>query len=1102
MDLDILNNSVADLCSTAEQQGLLGMQEACILVQQNIALLIEQPPSPDNGDVLEYFVPLAQAYLEVTTQTDVVEITATIDLLLDCLSSDAWPMPLPTDIRDSLREILVADKAVSVPHTDVADTDTDVDTDVDANINTDAPTDVMKAEAEALAEVKEQCISQELIDMLAGEITRLCPELEHLLAVVNSLDSEPTEESMEAIATYVELIERMGMASDAVGFPALKMWFHILHGYVAANGGLGFSAAQRTALSLVPTAILAYLAAPTDSSTSEGLLDILRGDTWDTAPTAAYASALQRALARVRITEESESIPKRQEQAFPEDVSLAIPNDINQELLDGLLQELPMQTGDFSAAIQHIATGHGTVKDIDVAKRAAHTLKGAANTVGIKGIANLTHHVEDIFVALSKHHALPGRNMAQMLIHAGDCLEAMSEAVIDNASAPDEAIDVLQEVLNWANRIDKEGIPQDDLPIAFPQKNTEKNSEKKDTDEVHPQSAVAGANAAESMVRVSASLIDELLRLVGETIISTGQVQERLQRLQHQNKGIQEQNKVFLQLAAKLEEQVDIRSLVGNRGVGRAESDFDPLEFEHYSELHTISRQLIEIATDSNEFSTEVKGELSKLSEVVTVQNRLHDETQNAMMRLRMLPVSTIVSRLQRSVRQTSRLVDKEVVLSVLGAETMVDANILNELLDPLMHILRNAIDHGIEMAEQRIAGGKSPEGHITLRFAREGNQILVRCRDDGAGVDLVAVRSKAQENGLIATGLNIPDDELVRLILMPGFSTRNESTQVSGRGVGMDVVNSRILQLKGGLTLKSERGRGLEVELNVPATLISTHALLVMVQTKVFAISGYGIQDIRYVIPEELQRVGTQIFFRNHNDLLPLVHLDKLLNFPPSSDAIDDDTGGFPALLVKDSVGIVRAVRVQKIMDSRNLVVKNLGHFVPKPHGVLGATILGDGSVVAVIDIPELMRKPAHPLHASTVQNLPQKVPTSAQHQRTAMVVDDSLSARRATVQFMKDAGFDVRSAIDGIEAIAILAKWKPRILLVDMEMPRMNGLELTAHIRAQPDMEDIPIIMITSRSTEKHRSQATAAGVNVYLTKPFGDDELLEHVTALLAS
>jgi chemosensory pili system protein ChpA (sensor histidine kinase/response regulator) len=662
---------------------------------------------------------------------------------------------------------------------------------------------------------------------------------------------------------------------------------------------------------------------------------------------------------------------------------------------------------------------------------------------------------------------------------------------------------VLQDVLDWANRIDREGIPSGDAVTAGPERTVTTAGEAGPVSDSEPVPSVS-AQSSEAMVRVPASLVDELLRLVGETIISTGQVRERLQRLLRQNRAIREQNSVFLQLATELEELVDLRGAAAGFGAAHADDEFDPLEFEHYGELHTVSRRLIEAATDTRELSVEVQSELSNLGELVEVQNRLHEQSQNAVMRTRMVPVATVVSRLQRSVRQAARLLDKPVVLTVTGADTMIDSNILNELVDPLMHMLRNAVDHGIESPDRRAAAGKATEGRIELAFSQEGNQVVVRCRDDGAGLDLVAVRRTAQSRGLLAGDQVMSDEELGRLILAPGFSTRTESTQVSGRGVGMDVVYSRVLQLKGGLNLLAVPGKGLEIELRLPAVLISTHALLVRSRARIFAVSSYGVQDIRYVLAEQVQRVGGESFFRNDQELFPLVDLDGLLNLSGERRA-DDRLGGFPVILVRGDSGAVHAVRVQEIIDSCSLVVKNLGPYVPKPHGVVGATILGDGSVAAVIDVPELMRKPARQSAApdrGDAQFAADPYAASPQHRLTALVVDDSLSARRATAQFMKDAGFEVRSAIDGLEAVSILAKWKPSILLVDMEMPRMNGLELTAHVRARPETAKIPVIMITSRSTEKHRRQAEVAGVNVYLTKPFGDDQLLQHITELTAA
>ncbi len=946
--------------------------------------------------------------------------------------------------------------------------------------------------------VEPQAVSTEFIELLINELVTH-KDIEQAVAAASEPDANP-DNRKHAIESCVAELERLALAAETVGLIALNNYLAILGRRVNSRRDIGFSQQQSEVMRLLPGALLAYLHAPDDASTGEGLVDLIRGNLWDQPPTPAHIAALARALPMVELVKDTGPDESRQKEARPEDVVLTVPDDLNQELLDGLLQELPIHTGEFSTAIQRLAKGEGSFTEIDVAKRAAHTLKGAANTVGIKGIANLTHHIEDILVALSKHERLPTPALAEALVAASDCLEAMGEAVMGTAPEPDYAVGILQLVLDWANRIDREGVPEGE--VTEPPRETDVAEPGASQEE--PASPAAGASQQhEAMVRIPAGLIDELLRLMGETIISNGQVRERARRLVSQNQTLQKQNLVFLQLANELEHLVDMHGVDGALGATtRVDDGFDPLEFEHYSELHTVSRRLIEAATDAGELTGDVKNELADLNELIEVQSQLHNQSHNTVMRTRMVPVATVTSRLQRSVRQAARLLDKRVMLDVTGTETLVDSNVLNELIDPLMHVLRNAVDHGIEAPAQRAATGKPEEGRIQLAFLREGNQLVVRCRDDGSGLSLSDIRRAAESRGLLAPESVLSDEELTRLILSPGFSTRTESTQVSGRGIGMDIVYSRVLQLKGALNLHTTAGQGLEIELRLPATLISTHALLVRVRAKVLAISSYGIKDIYYITPEQVQTVGGRDFFRIDDDLYPLTDLDVLLHLPPDKRQ-RDRTKGFPTLLVREDSGAVRAVRVQEIIDSTEVVVKGLGRYIPRPHGVMGATILGDGSVAAVVDMPELMRKPVRRAidpGALDVGSSPNS--GTRTHQLKALVVDDSLSARRATAQFMKDSGFDVRTAIDGLEAAAMLHNWKPDILLVDMEMPRMNGLELTAHMRAQAATATIPIIMITSRSTEKHRRQAESAGVNIYLTKPFGEEQLLRHVTELTAA
>jgi chemosensory pili system protein ChpA (sensor histidine kinase/response regulator) len=433
-----------------------------------------------------------------------------------------------------------------------------------------------------------------------------------------------------------------------------------------------------------------------------------------------------------------------------------------------------------------------------------------------------------------------------------------------------------------------------------------------------------------------------------------------------------------------------------------------------------------------------------------------------------------------------------------MGMDTLMDTNILSDMLDPLMHVLRNAVDHGIETPEQREKLGKPTIGQIDLSFTREGNTIAVRCRDDGSGLDYDMIRQVGELRGFIVPDQPVSDDELNRLILQPGFSTRTETTQVSGRGIGMDAVYNQLLKIKGSINIESTSGKGCLVELRLPVTLISTHALLIRIRQQVFAISDRGVEQILHANSGELHRVGDIITYQMGDDIYEVVYLETLLNFPADRRRID--RGNRPALLVRDETGTVRAVMIEEVLESRDLVVKSMGEYMPDLQGILGATILGDGSVTPVLDIPELLRTPVHSsLFDYEVQQVsdPQEL-----RQNLVLIVDDSLSVRRSMQQLVGDAGFEVRTARDGLEAIELLNTIQPDLLLVDLEMPRMNGLELTNHVRAQTRTQQMPIIMITSRSTQKHRQEAENAGVDLYITKPVADDELLAQINKALHS
>ena len=510
---------------------------------------------------------------------------------------------------------------------------------------------------------------------------------------------------------------------------------------------------------------------------------------------------------------------------------------------------------------------------------------------------------------------------------------------------------------------------------------------------------------------------------------------------------------------------------------------------------------------NAREISLDAAKELDNLDEVLDFQQRMVIDAQEIVMQTRLVPISTIIPRLQRSLRQTCRLTGKQCQLSLTGESILIDGDTLNAMVDPLMHILRNAVDHGIETEEERRRIGKPDSGLIVFEFDREGNNIFLRCRDDGRGLDFAAIRRTAEQKGLLQADQDVSEEELKRFILRPNFSTRTVTTQTSGRGVGMDVVRAEILDMGGTLTLDSVQGRGLSIEIRVPLPLSMTYALITNVGPYRVAIANKGISQIVYsedgsfVTKDDLetfQLEGSDFSAEGGEQSVasyPVVKLADLLLVPDKRK--HSHTHG--SILLVQNEDKVSAVLIDRINDSLNVVIKGMGEYIGKIPGFIGATILGDGTVIPVLDMPELLRAPVSAMDEDYyIESQDSDKPDF--NLPIVLVVDDSLSQRRALEQLLVDAGFRVRTARDGIEAAEMLTKFKPDIILTDLEMPRMNGIELAAHIRNQEKIKSVPVIMITSRTTQKHKKMAEEAGVDFYLTKPVRDVELIVKISDLL--
>lgn len=592
-----------------------------------------------------------------------------------------------------------------------------------------------------------------------------------------------------------------------------------------------------------------------------------------------------------------------------------------------------------------------------------------------------------------------------------------------------------------------------------------------------------------AMLRVPVQLIDTLMHRVNESMVIIGQVQERLRLSMQQSKVSAEQNALLQQRLDELEQCVE---------------DFphrntqDALEAERHHALQSVTRRMVEAATDARDLSRQLEDHLAVFGALLPALARVSKDSQEAVVRARMLPVSSIVARLQRSVRLACRTTGKQAQLITSGVETLLDSSILDGLIDPLLHLLRNAVEHGIESSAARQAAGKPDIGIIDLSFTRDGDHLLVRCCDDGVGLDYTHIQQVAAQKGLLEPGQQTSHDELHRVILLPGFATYDTHAPTPEQGRGLGNVNAQVLRLKGVLTLASVPQHGCSITLRVPLTLMSIHALLVPARTQVLAISSRGIEQILDAGAGQVRADGERLSYQVGKQRYDAYEIERLLHLP--LDCCGLERGDRPVLLVRDHSEQLRAVFVQQVLARQNLVVKPLGPYLPTILGIEGATILGDGSVAAVVDLPGLLQSVRlGPLAPWVTAHRPTHPPSSAP---LALVVDNSASARRALSEAARSMGFDVVAAIDGVAALEAINKKIPDLVLTDLDLPRLNGLELTEQVRALPDTRHLPIVMISARSTQKHRALALNAGVNLYLTKPFSVEHLAEQLQNLTST
>ncbi len=752
-------------------------------------------------------------------------------------------------------------------------------------------------------------------------------------------------------------------------------------------------------------------------------------------------------------------------------------------------------------------------------KRTFHTIKGSARMTGITSIGDLAHNTETILDETERAGNEIDDSLFDLIEEVHDTLLAMVENPAGK-EFDEQADEINQRLLNYFSGAEDQLVVDEassEQPLETDEVEAEQSveteesqqaEESSDTEEAKLKSARVKKSAVprprkkkyaadkQAQVRVDSELLGTLANYAGEVSIARSRIQQQVSNFKENLNELHNNIERFNTQIRELEIQADTQILSHTGAVfNEDDEDFDPLEFDRYTQLQFLSRNLSESLHDLMMIQTGMDNFAGDVELLLHEQSRLNTDLQEGLTQTRMVAFSTLMPRLRQLTRKTSRELQKPVNLEISGGEVELDRNVIDQVVPPLEHLIRNSIAHGIESAKQRKKLKKQEKGLLKLDISREGKDIIIEFSDDGQGLDLKKIRSKAEERGLLDKGMNPSDDHLANLIFVPGFSTADSVTQVSGRGVGMDVVQSELKQVGGSVSLTTEKNKGTRFFIRLPLSMTVAQALIISSGGHRFTVPLMAILSITMVhrsrivadaSGEQSVTIGEKTY--------PYISLAERLGMLAQ---LEDDTKT-PALIMNAATGPV-VVGVDELIHSTEIVVKPVGVQIASLDGIEGATVLSDGEVALIIDLVDLWNT----RHAERdeidqtclVAKLEEEVSPAI-----VMVVDDSLTVRRVTERNLSKYGITTLLATDGIDAMEKLSDKVPDVMLVDIEMPRMDGFELTERVRDDPVYKDIPIIIITSRSGPKHRDRAMELGATLYLTKPYQELELMNAINSVL--
>ncbi len=774
-------------------------------------------------------------------------------------------------------------------------------------------------------------------------------------------------------------------------------------------------------------------------------------------------------------------------------------DDVDKDLLPIFLdeaKEIAPQVGNALRAWRSQPNDHAPVV---LLARHLHTLKGSARMAGLMRLGELAHVIETKIISMDAQSPPAASRF---------------EEIDDYFDRFTSSLDLLQKGEDIGSLFD---IPVADIFEQKKDKPAALAVMAAAAQAVQAEVALEG-HERQALLRVNADLIDRFVNEAGELSIARsridGEVISFKRALVELTDNIARMKSQLREIEIEAETQIASRT----KELETHAEKFDPLEFDRFTRMQEVTRFLAESLNDVNTLHLGLQKNIDETEAALLQQGRLNRDLQQGLMGVRLVPLGNLQDRLYRVVRQTAKELGKKANLEFRGARVELDRSVLEKVTAPFEHLLRNAVSHGIETPKQRLAAGKSELGEITLDANQVGNEVVLTLSDDGAGLNYARIREKAIENKLLDSAADVADELLVQYIFMPGFSTAAEVTEIAGRGVGMDVVRSEINSMGGRIEITSVFGKGTSFIITLPLTLAVTQAVMVKVGAQMLAIPSVMIEQVQEYKGKKYDALLEMKDIDWKGNRYPLRSLEALL-------------GGTPVASVQRKAAVIlaksgtqrAAVQVDEIIGNREIVVKTIGPQLARMVGVAGATVLGNGKIVLILNpvhlvfrVPtvvaaestgdaEEFEQPSEAAVTHGAMALPGAVASIVPIRSSAplvMVVDDSLTVRKITSRMLTREGYEVTSAKDGVDALKQLQDLEPAIILLDIEMPRMDGFEFARNVRSDAKTKMIPIIMITSRTADKHRNHAKELGVNEYMGKPYQEDKLLALIRTYVGS